>query len=252
MAKRIATFIVSLLLIAVVGFYVVRYYIENFYDDPGAVSARELRITNEEVSELINEYEKLDHGEDVVVCVNPAYGGYENGASNDTLMEKDITLDVALALIELDTEEDGVNIRLTRYDDTAPTYEQRLDIVAALDPDIFVNLRVSEAADENTFGTESFYASDYYDYRLNAAKLADILERNTVSSIEGLALGVSRKEDASDSLIANVNAVAAEVSLGYVSSELEADAFTSQAYIDNLAAGLYNGIIEAAGIFEAE
>lgn len=245
MAKKIFTMLASAAMLLVVGYYLVQYYIAHFYDDPGAVSARELRMTNEEVSNLKKNYSVLERGEDIVICVNPSHGGYDRGASVGTLMEKDITLDVALALVRLDTEEDGIQIKLTRYEDTAPTMEQRMEIVSALKPDIFVDLFVSESDDNQIFGTTTCYRDKYYDYRLNDAELADMLERNVVISIEGKALGVT-DDWRESSVLDEVNMISAGISLGYITSELEGDAMTSPAYLNNLAQGIYNGLIEAA------
>lgn len=246
MAKKIFTFLISVAVLAIGGYYLVQYYIAHFYDDPGAVSARELRMTNEEVDQLKHEYETIKRNDDIIICINPEHGGYDRGASVGTLMEKDITLDVALALARLDTSDDGIQIRLTRYEDTAPTIQQRMEIISALNPDIFVNLFLSESDDRNEFGTCAYYNDSYYDYRLDNSQLADILERNVVISIEGNALGV-KVDTRDDSLLQRMNTISAGLSLGYITSELEGDAMTSPAYLDNIAMGIYEGLIEATG-----
>lgn len=244
MAKKIFTMLISVAVLLIGGYYLVRYYIAHYYDDPGAVSARELRMTNEAVNQLKQSYGTLDKGEDIIICINPAHGGYDRGASVGALMEKDITLDVALELVQLDTPDDGIQIKLTRYEDTAPTSEQRIEILHILNPQLFVDLYVSQDDDRKVFGTATCYNDSYYDYRLSDSVFADMLERNVVTAIEGKALGVIA-DDREDSLLNEINAISAGISMGYITSEIEGDAMTSPAYLKNIAQGIYNGLLEA-------
>lgn len=242
MVKKILTALISIIVLAVGGYFLVQYYIEHIYRDPGAVNAREQRMTKEACSTLVSKYKQMDNYNTFVVCVNPSNGGYEYKTANGPVSEKDVTLEVALELEKMAAGTDGLKICLTRYDDVAPSEDQRREIIDALNPDAIIDIRLAADTDSKVFGTECFYRTDYYDYRVTNMELADIMERNLCVANEGLALGITEAPVECFDILNDRNIPACSVSLGYISSDTEGCAFTSTAYKKKLAEGLYNGI----------
>lgn len=226
----------------------VKIYIEKIYDDPGAVSARELKIDAQVYQETVDQFEKCNHEDTFVVLIDPTHGGRDTGYTKGMLMEKDVVLDVALAAQQVIGKEKGIEVFLTRADDNEISEEQRNYLYEILEPDMFIELHLSKSADSKKMGTEAYYDSSFYDYRLNDAQFAEILIENMARCTEGAVSKVEEDIDENYPVLDKKNINAVVVSLGYISSEVEADALTSDAYIANLGQGLAEGIMQSYDI----
>lgn len=105
----------------------------------------------------INETEKESKpSKNITVCLDAAKGGKDMGLSSNGKKEKNITLDMALAVKEkLDIQ--GINVVLTRTSDTDVTDEARVNTCNKSSANIVVSLRMnSYNNDTSVSGAESY------------------------------------------------------------------------------------------------
>ncbi len=91
------------------------------------------------------------------VVIDAGHGGRDTGAMNQdrTLMEKDLTLDMAQRLKTL-LEAAGWQVFLTRNADITLDLEPRIGIARDFNPDFFISLHVNSAAAVEASGIETF------------------------------------------------------------------------------------------------
>lgn len=87
------------------------------------------------------------------VCIDPALGGSDSGASANGLKEKDVTLAVALKL-KSELEQRGVKVVLTRDSDKTVTNEARVAACDKAQSDLLVSLRLNSAQNITVSGFE--------------------------------------------------------------------------------------------------
>lgn len=93
------------------------------------------------------------------VMLDPGHGGpYMTGTAlnDDSLSEKDVTMDLARKVRDLLTAQ-GVEVIFTRENDYSVTLRRRKEICAVYDPDLFVSIHCDGVDDLGQSGTHSFY-----------------------------------------------------------------------------------------------
>ncbi len=97
---------------------------------------------------------------DVVVILDPGHGGPDPGAlAARGVREKDINLAVALRVRKL-LRARGVEVRMTRADDSFPSLRARAELANRVPNSIFVSLHANAAPDPSSHGVETFVLSD--------------------------------------------------------------------------------------------
>ncbi len=105
---------------------------------------------------LTNIPQKKNHYK-VRIIVDAGHGGEDPGTKNESgIMEKDITLDVALALGEF-LEEAGFDVIYTRNDDVTLPLPHRIAIANSSDGDLLISIHVNSSKNENARGFEVFF-----------------------------------------------------------------------------------------------
>ncbi len=123
------------------------------------------------------------------VALDPGHGGYDGGARavESQLWEKDINLDIALA-VEKALLEQGATVVLTRRtdmdfadDDGASSSRKQRDLQARVDialeanADVFLSIHLNEYRDRNESGPHVFYQQGGDDGRLLSGFLQEAL-----------------------------------------------------------------------------
>lgn len=93
------------------------------------------------------------------VVLDPGHGGRDEGARTNGLVEKHLTLDVALRLEKV-LQEFGFPTLLTRRDDSYLRLSQRAEVGNQVANSIFVSLHFNHARGTESTGIETFYASE--------------------------------------------------------------------------------------------
>ena len=94
-----------------------------------------------------------------IVVLDAGHGGKDGGTFNGSIIEKDITLSVAMKMKELLEEEEEIEVVLTREDDTFLSLEDRVKTAKSVKgADLFVSVHCnSYEADTSVYGLECYY-----------------------------------------------------------------------------------------------
>ena len=178
-----------------------------------------------------------------VIVVDPAHGGEENGVTAEGIQAKDITVGVAKALKDLFDETD-IKVYYTRMDDSNPGAADRAGLAEATKADMLIRIEVSGDENSKVYGTETVYNSRFFIPGFGNVELADLLEREVVTSISGKANGLV-EASASDEVISSATVPAAAIRIGYLTNSQEAILLRREDYIKRIAEGIYNAVIKA-------
>lgn len=181
---------------------------------------------------------------DFVVLINAAHGGENRGNAVNELQEKQITLEVGKALEDM-SEESGIGFFMIRQDDIDISNENRAKMIEKVQPDVVVDLHVNADPDnERTFGTSVIYNERFYRYGMTNARMADIIEKNLVTEIQGKALGIFGDSQNKYPLLNMIRVPAVSVEVGYLTNKQEADLLKEEKYQKKIALGIYKGVQE--------
>lgn len=179
-----------------------------------------------------------------IVVIDAAHGGADEGAKVKGAREKDITLDIAVRLRRM-LEASDVRVYFTRLDDTEPSLETRTALGNDLRADMVVSIHVNaDEANDRVYGIQTFYNGDYFIPELGNVELADFLEREVVTAVQGKANGLF-ESDENDYLLEHAKVPAAVIEVGYLSNPEEAGLLSREEYREKLAEGIYNAIESA-------
>lgn len=178
-----------------------------------------------------------------IIVIDPAYGGEEQGVSVEGILSKDITLDVAKALKTMFDESD-IKVYYTRMDDSNPGAEDRVELAAATKADMLIRIEVSGDENSKLYGTSAVYNSKYFIPGFGNVELADLLEREVVTSISGKACGLI-ESTAEDRVVNSATVPAAAIRVGYLTNSQEAILLQREDYIKRIAEGIYNAVVKA-------
>lgn len=178
-----------------------------------------------------------------VVVVNPAHGGGDAGEKNDTLLEKDVVLAISKKIKELNTQED-IGIFLTRESDVNPDENMRREFLEKMEPDLFIDVHAGKKPQNNEAGTTVYYVTDYYNYHITNVGLADLMERNVVTKIEGVAAGIAEDTENKYSLLTGVGCPSVALEVGCLSGPVEGVLLGRDSYQENIATGVLKTIEE--------
>jgi N-acetylmuramoyl-L-alanine amidase len=103
------------------------------------------------------------------IVVDAGHGGHDTGTIGPSgLLEKDLTLDVALRLGKMLENRLGANVIYTRDDDTFVPLETRTAIANQQQADLFISIHANSSNDASARGVETYY--------LNFTSSTDALE----------------------------------------------------------------------------
>ena len=110
------------------------------------------------------------------VFIDPGHGGLDPGASGNDMKECNIVLEVSQLLAEI-LQKGGIDTRLSRTGDIAPTAEQRWQAANTWKADIFLSIHVNAFNLPAANGTEVFFYNNPQQAQRtsDARRLAEIL-----------------------------------------------------------------------------
>lgn len=179
---------------------------------------------------------------DKIVVIDPSCGGSNGGNKENGLSEKDIALQVAKKIKEK-LDETDVKVYYTRMDDSNPAEEDRVRLANETRADMYIRIQADANDDSSVYGVTTIYNEDYFIPGFGSVELADILEREVVTSIKGKALGLAGAKE-QDYAIRNVTIPAAAVKVGCLTNKQEAILLEREEYQDKIAAGICNAVLK--------
>ena len=178
-----------------------------------------------------------------LICVDAGHGGSDSGAIGASgSNEKDINLSIALLLAQ-NLGDAGLQVMMTREDDTLPTLQQRAELANAAFASLFVSVHNNAAGDPAANGTETFYWGTPEKYSVEGRLLAEAIQRNLLAAINSLDRG-ARTHWRNLVVLAETVMPAALAEVGFVTNPEEEAKLLAPAYQQAAARGIANGVLE--------
>ena len=130
------------------------------------------------------------------VVIDPGHGGLDPGAIRHGVQEKDIVLDVCLAMAELLAQQPGYRVVLTRDRDFYPSLDRRVEIARKEQGDLFISVHCNTARNTGISGMEAFFLSLQGATDREAQELAD---KENAADMVGVA-----SESGEDDMVMNI------------------------------------------------
>jgi N-acetylmuramoyl-L-alanine amidase len=92
----------------------------------------------------------------LLICIDPGHGGTEPGAVNGSLIEKDINLDVSMA-VAAKLEAAGHTVEMTRSDDSTHSIRERYTFCNDIGADLLLSIHTNALADPDRDGIITIY-----------------------------------------------------------------------------------------------
>ena len=194
---------------------------------------------------LCVEFKELHEVYDKVIVVDAGHGGRMPGAVKKGIKEKDINLDIILALKELldDVDEKKLKVFYTRLEDVNPSLAERADMANKLEADLFISVH-NNASASGTFNGENGTMVLYSPDETNLSKrLAEICLENVNASTGSKNLGLVKADDIY--IVRSSEVPVALIEVGYMSNVEELNKLCDPAYQKLAAQGIYNAIMQA-------
>jgi N-acetylmuramoyl-L-alanine amidase len=189
-----------------------------------------------------------------VVVIDPGHGGRDDGARGNGLVEKELTLDVAMRADKL-LRQFGFQTVLTRTDDTYVGLAERAAIANRIDNSIFVSIHFNHAYGGT--GIETFYASDKVPPETawtwvgffnkpkpaptdNGETLAGFIQASMIMRTEATNRGIRGRPLF---VVRHTRSPAALVECGFISNPFEARLIANIEYRDTLAKAISEGVM---------
>lgn len=182
-----------------------------------------------------------------IVVLDAGHGGADNGNEEHGLVEADFALFIAEE-VQSSLEDSDIRVYCTRQDDRDVDTAQRISFINELRPDFVVSIHLNSSPDIEKYGTEVWYSADYVIPGFGNAELADTLERNVVTAVDGRANGLlaysaaDAEEDAAKQLLTGVRVPTAVLQAGYLTNARERELLMQPEYQKRIAEGICRGL----------
>ena len=209
--KRIMRFIslmmliVTILLALAIGFFSVRHFYINIYNQADIV---------------------LDAG----------HGGKDPGANNDDAIEKEITLSIAKMTQEI-LEDAGYKVKMIREDDCFVELTERPEIANRKNAKIYVSIHCNSSEDGEGNGIETFYIDQKGE---SDHELAEKIHKEIIKHTEADDRGV---KTADYTVLVRTVMPAVLIETGFLTNSTECELLTDEDYQRKLSEGIAEGII---------
>ncbi|WP_232621063.1 N-acetylmuramoyl-L-alanine amidase [Aerococcus urinae] len=167
------------------------------------------------------------------IVLDPGHGGSDPGAIRGDKQEKNVTLKTAQVVKGL-LEDYGVNVLMTREDDTFVDLAPRADIYNQAQADAFISLHY-DAAEETTVSGTTVYYYDDASIPLSENVQAQLMEKMPLAS-NGTRFGNFQ-------VIRDSRPPAILIELGYISNPNDVKAFSQDEYYQKVAQSILNALI---------
>lgn len=172
------------------------------------------------------------------IVIDPGHGGKDVGAPGESgKYEKDFTLSVSKRLEKLLKQEPGIQVFMTRADDSFISQESRYRPKYAnkLNADLFISIHANTFINPDVSGTETFY------YHENSRLFAKILQKHVAKATEFRDRGIMKK----DLFVArDTEMPAALIEVGYLTNPQEETIMWTDDFQNRVAASIVEGIKE--------
>ncbi len=141
-------------------------------------SKNEIKILFKEINkEQIKQRETIISAvEDPIIVIDPGHGGADPGAMNGEIKEKDLNLEISLAL-KAELEKQNVKVLLTRDIDKDMTLQERVYFANNSSAKLLLSVHFNSHVNNYANGTETYY------FKPDEKRLADIIHEELVAKL---------------------------------------------------------------------
>ncbi len=194
------------------------------------------------------EFFKPYEGYDKIVIIDPEVDEDETSNLSISNSAKDAPLDVAMGLkgISEGDETGSIKFYYTRVTDDgrSVTSEDVLRLIDETKADMLVGIGTRSDDSQHSDGILTTYNDSFYLRKLSNAALCNIIEKNCATKSGGYALGMDSAGD-EDEVLQNSCIPSCRVLIGDLKGDRDRDLLSDGSYKNRLAAGIYQGIVEA-------
>ncbi|MFB5661887.1 N-acetylmuramoyl-L-alanine amidase [Alteribacillus sp. HJP-4] len=173
---------------------------------------------------------------DKTIVIDAGHGASDSGAEANGLVEKELNLGVALEVEDL-LEEDGVDVVMTREDDSFLSLDERVSIAEDADADSYVSIHANAAAPAAE-GAETYYNNDNSPEESYA--LAESIQEELTAQTS---MNDRRTAEAEFLVIKNTTMSSSLIELGFMTNAEDASKMSAPGYEAQAANAVYDGIV---------
>lgn len=174
------------------------------------------------------------------IFIDPGHGGHDPGAVGNGLQEKNVVLDIAKRIETKLKEYEGVEVRLSRTNDTFVELSQRAKLANDWKADCFVSVHVNAGGGRG-----------YEDFIFNGnVSQATIANQNIFNPQVVRATGFNNrgKKRANFAVLRQTSMPAILTENGFIDNSTDANNLKSNAFLDKVADGHVNALVQIFGL----
>ncbi|MCF0185817.1 MAG: N-acetylmuramoyl-L-alanine amidase [Bacteroidaceae bacterium] len=214
------------------------------YIDIAMDRVKEIELSTEDeylYLDFLNPYDIYEH----IVVIDAGHGGGVPGATKQGIEEKDIDLDIALALKEIfDTNRrNGLKVYYTRTEDVNPDFANRVGLANDTKADVFVSIHNNSTKTgrmSSTQGTRVLYKSA--DEFGQSESFSQLLLDKVTESLGSKDKGIVEGDDIF--IVRESEVPVALVEVGFMTNRQELENLCDKEYQEQCAKAIYDGIME--------
>ncbi|MGI6548599.1 MAG: N-acetylmuramoyl-L-alanine amidase family protein [Syntrophomonadales bacterium] len=171
------------------------------------------------------------------IALDPGHGGEGSpGCVYGGLLERDITLELALRIKEKLVKQ-GYTVIMTREVDETVTLEERAEIVNRSGADLCISFHLNAHDDASVHGIETWFNPDT---NSRSSALAEYIQQSIVVPTKGKDRGTY--SDTTLVMTREVLIPSCLVELGYLSNDKEREKMSTEVYREKIAQGVIDGV----------
>ncbi len=173
------------------------------------------------------------------VVLDPGHGGYDPGAFNHQIEEKEVCLRCT-KLIRRHLEKLGYHVILTRSHDVFISLQKRAEMANMSRSQLFVSLHFNSAPNKSAQGIEIYYPAKAESWRLKRAKeVAKIVLNSIVEATKAESRGVKGGDF---HVIRETKMPSILIEAGFITHEEERKKISDEKYLNTMAISIAKGI----------
>lgn len=194
-----------------------------------------------------------------IILVDPGHGGFDAGAADNGVSEKDINLSVALKLKGF-LEEQGAKVLMTREEDKATADEKReygvsaktsdlrnrRKMIQSSGADVFVSVHMNKFPQPKYWGAQVFYAAE----PTESKRLGESIQKALPDTLGDGNTRVAKQADKSIYILKAAPIPSVIVECGFLSNPKEAQKLQQSDYQNKVAWAISMGIYDYFRDFE--
>ena len=176
-----------------------------------------------------------------IVVLDPGHGEQDLGFVNDSLVEKDLCMDISERVKDYFDETD-IKVITTRTMNTNPDIEARVKLANDLNADMLISIHanMSPNTPQNN-GIRTFYNQSFFIPEFSSTDFAYIIEDEVTKTTKATQLGLCKSEE-SIQIVREATVPVALLEIGYFSNKKELELLKTQEYRGKIAEGICNAI----------